>query len=93
MATAPPPPPKESIRGREGPQRRPQKPLDRRLEEVAKAVRGGYCRLPMPLKLALAIRGTVAGHRLGAPGGGGGYLPAPSILRVGNSKQHVLEGI
>ena len=27
---------------------------------------GGHCRLQMPLKLALAIRGTVAGHRLGA---------------------------
>ena len=54
------------------PQRRPQKPLDRRFEEVAKAVGGGYCRLQMPLKLALAVRETVAGHRLGAPGGGGG---------------------
>ena len=31
---------------------------DRRLEEVAKAVGGGYCRLQMPLKLALAVRGT-----------------------------------
>ena len=49
-----------------GPQRRPQKRLGRRLEEVAEAVGGGYCRLQMPLKLALAVRGTVAGHRLGA---------------------------
>ena len=49
-----------------GPQRRPQKRLDRRLEEVAKAVGGGYRRLQMPLSLALAVRGTVAGHRLGA---------------------------
>ena len=56
-----------------GPQRRPQKPLDRRLEEGAKAVGGGYCRLQMPLRLALGVRGTVAGHRLGAlPAGGGG---------------------
>ena len=59
-----------------GPQRRPQKRLGRRLEEVAKAVGGGYCRLQMPLKLALAVRETVAGHRLGAlEGGAGGYLP------------------
>ena len=49
-----------------GPQRRPQKRLDRRLEEVAKAVGGGYCRLQMPLSLVLAVRGTVSGHRLGA---------------------------
>ena len=41
-----------------------------RLEEGAKAVGGGYCRLQMPLKLALAVRGTVAGHRLGAREGG-----------------------
>ena len=42
----------------------------------------------MPLKLALAVRGTVAGHRLGAREGGGvqqpdgmshrGYPPPPS---------------
>ena len=48
--------------------------LGRRLEEVAKAVGGGYCRLQIPFSLALAVRGTVAGHRLGAlEGGGGGY--------------------
>ena len=47
------------------------------LEEVVKAVGGGYCRLQMPLKLALGVRGTVAGHRLGAlEGGAGGGLPA-----------------
>ena len=40
------------------------------LEEVAKAVGGSYCRLQMPLKLALAVRGTVAGRRLGAQKGG-----------------------
>ena len=62
----------------------PEERLNQRLEEVAKAVGGGYCRLQLPLKLALAVRGTVAGHRLGAleggypppfkciPGGGGG---------------------
>ena len=39
---------------------------------VAKAVGGGYCRLHMPLKLALPVWGTVAGHRLGALEGVGG---------------------
>ena len=54
----------------------PQKRLDRRLGG------GGYCGLQMPLRLALAVRGTVAGRRLGALEGGGGgggdvqYLPA-----------------
>ena len=38
----------------------------------AKAVGGGCCRLQMPLRLALGVRGTVAGRRLGALGGGGG---------------------
>ena len=33
---------------------------------VVKAVAGGYCRLQMPLSPALGVRGTVAGHRLGA---------------------------
>ena len=61
----------------EGPQRRPQKRLDRRLEEVAKAVGGGYCRIQMPLKLAFAVREIVAGYRLGAlKGGGGGTSPS-----------------
>ena len=58
-----------------GPQRRAQQRLGRRLEEVTKAVGGGYCRLQMPLRLALGVRGTVAGRRLGRPGGGGGDLP------------------
>ena len=55
----------------------PKKRLDRRLEEVSKAVGGGYCWLQMPLRLALAVRETVARHRLGAleRPGGGGYLP------------------
>ena len=57
---------------RKGPRRRSQRRLGRRLEEVAKVVEGGGCRLQMPLKLALAIRKTVAGHRLGALEGGGG---------------------
>ena len=65
------PPPSGALEGK-GPQRR----FDRQLEGVAKAVGGGYCRLQMPLRLALAVRGTVAGHRLGAlEGGGGGNLP------------------
>ena len=49
------------------PQRRPQRRLGRRLEEVAKAVGGGYCRLQTPWELERAVR---AGH----PGGGGGGL-------------------
>ena len=57
----------------------PQRRLGRRLEEVAKAVGGGYCRLQMPLRLALGVRETVAGHRLGALEGGGGGL-APALL-------------
>ena len=44
-------------------------------EAVRQALGGGYCQLPNPLKLAPAVRGTVAGHRLGALEGGGGYLP------------------
>ena len=55
--------PRDALEGK-GPQRRPQKRLRGRLEEVAKAVGGGYCRLQMPLKLALAVRQTVTGHRL-----------------------------
>ena len=42
-------PPRDALEGK-GPQRRPQKRLDRRLEEVAKAVGGGYCRLQMPFE-------------------------------------------
>ena len=70
--------PSEGCVRREGPRRR----LGRRLEEVTQAVGGGYCRLQMPLSLALGVRGTVAGHRLGAlEGGGGGYLPPPFQCR------------
>ena len=60
---------RDALEGK-APPRRPLKPLNRRLEEVAKAVGGGYCRLQMPLRLALAVRGTVAGR----PGRGGGGL-------------------
>ena len=66
--------PKDALEGK-GPQRRPQKRLGRRSEEVAKAVGAGYCLLQMPVRLALAVRGTVAGHRLGALEGGGGTPP------------------
>ena len=42
---------------------------------------GADCRLQMPFKLALAVRGPVAGHRLGAlrEGGGCGFPPFPCI--------------
>ena len=60
----------------------PRKRGCRRLEEVAKAVGGGYCRLQMPLKLALGVRGTVAGHMLGGLGGGGG-VPPPLPMHPG----------
>ena len=65
---------------RRGPQRRLQRQLGRRLEEVAKAVGGGYCRLQTPLKLALGVRETVAGRRLGALKGGGGGKPPPLLM-------------
>ena len=69
---------RDALEGK-GPQRRPQKRFGRRLEEVAKAVEGGYCWLQMPLSLALGARETVAGHRLGAleGGGAGGRVPPP----------------
>ena len=70
----PPPPPTDASEGK-GPERRPQKRLGRRLEEVAKAVGGGYCRLQIPLKPALGVKGTVAGHRLGALEGGPPLFP------------------
>ena len=55
-----------------GPRRRPQQRLDRRLEGVG----GGYCRLQVLSRLALGVRETVAGRKLGAlEGGGGGNLP------------------
>ena len=43
----------------------------RRLPKRLGAVAVGY----MPLKLALGVRGTVAGHRLGALEWGGGGVP------------------
>ena len=73
----PPPPPRYALEGK-GPQRRLGRRLGRRLEEVARAVGGGYCRLQMPLRLALGVRGTVAGHRLGAREEGG--VPPPLLM-------------
>ena len=67
---------RDALEGK-GPQRRPQKRLDRRLEGFAKAVGGGYCRLQMLLRLAIGVRGTVAGHRLSALEGVGGGKPPP----------------
>ena len=58
--------------------------LDGGLKEVAQAVGGGYCRLQTPLKLALGVRGIVAGHRPCAwKRGGGGWLPPPSSASRG----------
>ena len=66
---------RDALEGK-GPQRRAQRRLDGRLEEVAKAVGGGYCRLQMPLAIGTWREGDVPGRRLGAlQGGGGGYLP------------------
>ena len=47
------PAPRVAVEGK-GPRRRRQNRLDRRLEEASKAVRGGYCRLQMPLSWHLA---------------------------------------
>ena len=71
--------PSGAVEGK-GPQRRFQQRLGRRLEGVAEAVGGGYCRLHMPLRRALGVRGTVAGRRLGAleRAGGGRGTSAPS---------------
>ena len=53
--------------------------VDGRLGAVAKAVGGGHWWLQMPLRVAFAIRGTVAGHRLGALDRGGGVPPSQGI--------------
>ena len=84
-------PARDALEGKQ-PQRRPQQLLDRRLEEVAKAVEGGYCRLQMPLRLALGVRGTVAGHRLGALERGGGGTSPPSSASLGPAAWHTQRG-
>ena len=67
-----------------GPQRRPQQPLDGRLPKRLGVV---SCRLQVPLRLALGVTGTAAGHRLGAwapsTGGGGAVPPPPSSSQTG----------
>ena len=79
---------------REGPQGWSQRRLDRRLEEIAEAVGGGYCRLQMPWKLAFGVRKTVAGHRLGALEVGlcvkGGRLCVPGALGPSGGAQGAL---
>ena len=57
------------------------------MEDVAKAVGGGYCRLQLPLKLALGVRGTVAGRRLGALEGG-----APQCIPAGGGGGSLTQG-
>ena len=71
------------------------------MEEVAKAVGGGYCRLQMPLKPALAVRDTGAGRRLGALLGAGGGTPPPLPMhpwagmwaRQGRCRRHCILGV
>ena len=59
--------------------------------EVAEAVGGGYCRLQMPLKLAVGIRETVAGHRLGALEGGVTPPPFQCIYGGGGANYRARE--
>ena len=73
---------RDALEGK-GPQRRPRMRLGRRLEEVATAVGDGYCRLQTPLRLALAVRGTVAGQLGALEGGVGGSPPSNATLRGG----------
>ena len=77
---------RDALEGK-GPQRRPQRRLYTRLEAVAKPLGGGYRRLQMPSRLALGVRGTVAGRRLSALEGGGGTPPSPfqCIPRLGGT--------
>ena len=78
---------RDALEGR-GPQRWPYKRVDRRLEEVAKAVGGGYCRLQMPLKLALGVRDS-GWAEAGRPGGGAGTsLPSNASLATGVCVRH-----
>ena len=63
---------RDALEGK-APRRRPQKRLDRRLEGVAKAVGGGYCRFQMRIETGTCHQGDVAGYGLGALEAG--YLP------------------
>ena len=49
---------------------------------LPKRLGGGYCRLQMPSRLALGVRGTVAGHRLGAAVGAAAVVSLPREWRV-----------
>ena len=66
-----------ALEGREGASEAAPEAVGQVVGGGAKAVRGGYCRLQMPLKPALAVRETEAGHRRGALEGGGGPPPLP----------------
>ena len=57
-------------------------------QAVGGGCQNGYGRLQMPLRLALGVRGTVAGHRLGAleGGGGGGVTSNPSNASLGGGQ-------
>ena len=55
------------------------------MEEVAKAVGGGYFRLQMPLRLALGVRGTAAGRRLGALERGG--RPITQVAKIAEGQE------
>ena len=73
----PPPPPPEGCIRRAGASEAAPEALGWRLEEVAEAVGGGYCRFQMPLRLALGVKRTVAAHRLSALEVEGGLPPGP----------------
>ena len=67
---------RDALEGK-GPQGWPQKQLDRRLKEVAKAVGGGYCQLQMPAKPArrwttLHLLGPCSANNNRAPNNGEG---------------------
>ena len=55
--------------------RRPRSSWAGGWRRLPKRFGGGYCRLQMPLRLALGVRGTVGGRKLGASEGGGGPPP------------------
>ena len=66
-------------------------------EAVRQAVggrfQGGYCRLQISLKLALAVRETVAGHRLGSLERGGGVPHPPSNASLFQAMCAIVSGV
>ena len=69
---------RDALEGK-GPQSRPQRRSDRRLEEVAKSVGGGYCRIQMHLPSGRQWLGIGwAPWRVG--GGGFQYIPGAEAL-------------